>query len=228
MKIEHVEVFGFRASLRGARNAYESWDKSDSTFLYPTKNPRAVYSYHYGDITVPEYPNIGPNDLTLACKLIKAGPEHRKFLRQIEIWFDITIPRYVWVELDTYKVSTVRNSCSTMHKLGTRDLTQDDFELPITNSLLDILNSYGRDFRAAKVAKNTVHMNQIRRAYKATLPEGFLQKATYTMNYETALSMFFQRRHHRLPEWKESSPYSITSFIKQLPYMSEFIEAREK
>ena len=141
---------------------------------------------------------------------------------------DITIPLYVWAELDTYKVATVRNSCSTMHTLGLRDLTQDDFEKTIPNTWLDHLNNMGENFRNAKAVKDVVTMNQVRREYKNALPSGFLQKATYSMNYETALSMYFQRRSHRLPEWNEDNPKSICSMIKSLPYMKEFIEAGSK
>jgi len=223
MKIENVEVFGFRSALTGMRNPMDSWDKSDSMFC--------CYDSRWGDdlhILVPENPAIGPKDLELACKLIKGGTEHRKFLRQIQIWFDITVPIYIWSELDTYKVCTVRNSCSTMHTLGLRDLTQDDFELGCDEEYLKHLNKFGEQYRNAKATKNISAMNSYRRAYKNDLPSGFLQKATYSMNYETALSMYFQRRNHRLPEWREDNPGSICSMIRSLPYMKEFIEAASK
>lgn len=222
MKIENVEVYGFRAALRGMRNPMNSWDKSDTQFQIR----EAVEIWHQHGISTPEGPVIGPKDLQLACKLIKGGSEHRKFLRQIQIWMDITIPRYVWQELDTYKVATVRNSCSTMHKLGTRDLTQEDFQYSIAQDMLDMLNNYGESFREAKEAGDTNWMNEIRAEYKNVLPEGFLQKATYTMNYETALSMYFQRRNHRLAEWNEKAEGSICQFIWKLPYMDAFIGAR--
>jgi len=222
MKVENIEVYGFRRAFYGMRAPLESWDKSDSKFTisqYDPPNP-----WH---IQVPESPEIGPNDLKLSCKLIKGGSEHRKFLRQITIWFDITIPIYVWSELDTYKVATVRNSCSTMHKLGSRDLTQEDFQLPIDSQLLDKLNEYGKQLRQALVIKDTKKANEIRREYKNLLPSGYLQKATFMMSYETALSMYFQRRNHRLSEWSVENPESICSFIASLPYMKEFIEARK-
>jgi len=216
MKIEKIEVFGFKAALRGMRNPMDSWDKSDSEFHY-------IKHLHYAV----ESPVIGPKDMALALKLIKGGSEHRKFLRQIQVWWDITAPRYVWQELDTYKVATVRNSCSTMHKLGTRDLTQEDFELPIGTDLLCLLNQMGREFRAAKVVKDTEQMNLIRREYKNVLPEGFLQKATYSFNYETAMTMYRQRKNHRLPEWNAGKPGSICAMIRSLPYMDEFLGAVE-
>ena len=173
-----------------------------------------------------ELPIIGPNDLKLAKKLIKAGREHRKFLRQIQIWMDITIPRYVWTELDTYKVSTVRNSCSTMHKLGHRDLEYNDFEgSMIREDVLNFLNERAKEMRQARVIRDSARANQLLRILKANLPESFLQKATYSMNYETALSMYWQRRSHRLVEWNEKYEGSICWTLKQLPYMKDFIEA---
>lgn len=226
MKIENVEVYGFRAALRGMRNPMDSWDKGDTVFDYnetiQIASAPASREFYYGKITVPEHPVLGPNDLKLACKLVEGGSEHRKFLRQIQVWFDITVPRYVWTELDTYKIATVRNSCSTMHKLGTRDLAQADFELPIPDYLLTDLNKIGEEFRNAKVMKATVKMNELRHKYKNLLPEGFLQKATFTMNYETVLNMYHQRKNHRLPEWKLSSPGSITSFLINLPFIPDF------
>jgi hypothetical protein len=221
VKIENVEVYGFRAALRGMRNPMNSWDKSDSK---PGNSPAVTGEW---GILFPERTEIGPEDMKLALRLIKNGSEHRKFLRQIQIWMDITIPRYVWQELDTYKVATVRNSCSTMHKLGSRDLVQEDFELPIPDSLLVLLNLQGSEFRQAKRVGDKAKEKYIRREYKNLLPEGFLQKATYTFNYETALTMYFQRRGHRLPEWNAKSPGSICAFLASLPYMKEFIGARE-
>jgi hypothetical protein len=224
MKIENIHVYGFQASFHGMRNPLDSWSKSDSSFgcepgtSYTTANDWLIRTF--------EYPQIGPEDMKLACKLIKGGSEHRKFLRQIQVWFDITVPIYVWSELDTYKVATVRNSCSTMHTLGLRDLTQNDFELPIPNDWLEELNKCGEKFRIYKIMKDTRKMNKIRREYKNLLPSGFLQKATYTMSYETALSMYFQRRNHRLSEWRAGEKGSICSFIESLPYMKEFIGAK--
>lgn len=225
MKIENIEVYGFRSALRGMRNPMDSWDRSDSTF-----DGEMIFWCPIGSqwgITARENPQIGPKDLELACKLVKGGSEHRKFLRQIQVWFDITIPRYVWQELDTYKVATVRNSCSTMHTLGKRDLTQEDFELDIPDHYLAHLNSFGESFRKAKEAGDTNWMNEVRHEYKNRLPEGFLQKATYTFNYETALTMYFQRKNHRLPQWNSRCEGSICNLLENLPYMEYFIKARE-
>jgi len=225
MKIENIEVYGFKAAFRGLRNPMNSWDKSDSLFGHVNSfvyEPRYFYKQR---IECLELPCIGPKDLQLAYNLIRGGSEHRKFLRHVQVWFDITIPIYVWSELDTYKVATVRNSCSTMHTLGLRDLTQDDFEQPISNELLEELNGIGESFRDAKFHKDTNMINKIRREYKNLLPSGFLQKATYSMNYETALTMYFQRRNHRLSEWNTNNPNSICSMIISLPLMKEFVEA---
>jgi hypothetical protein len=224
MEINKIQVYGFETSFRGLRNPFNSWDRSDSTF----KINNWEKQWNSKSINIPEVPLIGPKDLELACKLVKGGSEHRKFLRQINISFDITIPIYIWSELDTYCIGKTRNSCSTMHTLGLRDLTQEDFELNIDLRYLEKLNYYGVRFRHAKKIKNIAEMNVIRREYKNALPSGFLQKATYSMNYETALSMYFQRRNHRLPEWNTDNPLSICSMIASLPYMKEFIEAANK
>ena len=218
MKIENTEVYGFRAALRAMRNPMDSWDKSDTMFMA-------------GCVTANvEGADIGPEDLKLACKLIRGGSEHRKFLRQIIVGVDFDVPRYVWQEIDTYKVATVRNSCSTMHKLGHRELTEDDFEarivLPV---ILQELNRAGAAYRdkvmLVRPPFETVTGYDIVRYMKQILPEGFLQRATYTCSYETLFAMHRQRKNHRLPEW--SGPGGICEWIRCLPYMKEFIEASE-
>jgi hypothetical protein len=158
----------------------------------------------------------------LACKLIKRGGDHRKFLRYIVVWCDFVLPRYVWQEVDTYKIGTVRNSCSTMNTPGKRHLIQDDFENPLPQLFLDELNRAVDAFREADGAK-------AKRAERVTmkdlLPEGFLQRATYLMNYEVGLRMFFSRREHRLPMWREGCEGSICEWIKSWPYMAHFLDA---
>lgn len=209
IQITNTEVYGFRHSLRAMRNALESWERSDSN--------TAIEAYG-------QYADIGPNDLALAIKLIKAGASHRKFLRSICVWCDINAPRYVWTEIDTYKIATVRNSCSTMHKLGHRDLTPDDFsEQDVIPEVLVELNKLGKLYRETKKYDFVKQMKRI-------LPEGFMQLASYHTNYETLLNMFFQRRNHRLDEWRatDDNTVSICNWIKSLPYMKEFLEAAEK
>lgn len=223
MKIEKIEVYGFQAAFRGLRNPKNSWDKSDS--LHGT-DPRQVKTYMFGNqlIYAPEYYVVGPNDLALAKKLIKSGTEHRKFLRHIQVWVDLTLPRYVWTELDTYKVATVRNSCSTMYKLGSRDLVQEDFAYPIPQDLLKVLNLIGKDLRDNKNKKDNKAIKEARIQLKNLLPEGYLQKATYLFNYETGMTIFRQRRRHKLKEWRDDHPDSITAMILSLPYMKEFLD----
>lgn len=237
MKIEKTEVYGFKSALRGMRNAYNSWDKSDSTFVQQHHNPLIKWN----DVLVYEMPQIGPNDMKLACKLIKAGPEHRKFLRQITIICDITIPRYIWQELDTYKVATVRNSCSTMHKLGHTNLDTQDFHFvpppgekdsklhelyqDAVYVIMEYLNTAGYEYRNQRMLKENNSFELVR-SMKSIIPEGFLQKATYTMNYETALNMFHQRKNHKLPEWNIKNEGSICSWIKSLPYMNIWTELK--
>lgn len=198
MKIEKTTVSGFENAIIGMRNPMNSWDKSDSTF------DNVLF--------------IGPLDNDLAKKLIKAGTEHRKFLRLIHVSCFITLPRYIWQELDTYKVSTVRMSCSTMHKLGMQDLTVYDFEdncvLPET---LRLLNSLGKSYRETKSVTLLREMKQI-------LPEGFLQSAIWDGNYETLMNMYHQRKNHRMSEW--SGEEGICKWIENLPMMNEWLNIK--
>lgn len=246
MQITDTEVSHWRKALKGMRNPMNSWAKSDTWIRTPSGIWRNVgtgetttkpwnglkpYPTPY-NICCFEEPAIGPNDMKLACQLIKAGPEHRKFLRQIHINMDITIPRYVWQELDTYKVATVRNSCSTMHKLGHRDLEQSDFEGGIDEGFLASLNGIAKQHRTLKVLKGSEDAKKealrLHRKLKQLLPEGFLQKATYSLNYETALNMFHQRKNHRLPEWNIRDEGSICSWILRLPYMKEWTTLKKE
>jgi len=210
MKIENTEVFGFNAALRGMRNPRDSWDRSDSH-----SNDDTVASI-YGSECVEAY-NIGPKDLKLMTKLVKAGPEHRKYLRQIMIWADFTLPRFLWVELDTYKIGTVKNSCSTMNKIMSRPIVQEDFEYPIDTNTIERLNGFREDSRK-EPSKRLEYLLKV----KNELGEGYLQKATMSFNYETALVIYFQRRSHRLPQWQV-----ICRWIEDLPYMKELIEAKK-
>lgn len=232
MKIENIEVYGFRRALFGMRNPMNSWEKSDTTYSlgWQEKEHQCYRDLYVAfNVMAPEHPVIGPNDMELAKKLIRGGSEHRKFLRQIEVCWDITIPRYIWQELDTYKVATVRNSCSTMHKLSSRDLEQCDFELPIPEEWLAEINRRGEHIRNLKAMKApSKEANAALRDMKNILPEGFLQRATYSFNYETGLSMYFQRRNHRMPEWNEKNEGSICWTLLKLPYMSEFVGAAKK
>lgn len=231
--ITDTTVFGFEPALHGMRNPKESWDRSDSAFYDLGLIPFSGMFHN-----VPECPWLGDDDLDLMRRLLIGGSEHRKFLRAIGIWAFIEPDRGCWQEIDTYKISTVRNSCSTMHKLGTRPLTSEDFYdgivLPET---LAELNRLGAEYRVAGDFKLVERMKRI-------LPEGFIQGADYHMNYENALNMFFQRKAHRLPEWRWTGldvkgcgchlvghtdtetvrcRVSICDWIWSLPYMDKMI-----
>lgn len=211
IKADNIAVSGFPAALRGMRNPMNSWDRSDSS----------VGSDGSLDI-------FGDNDRELAQRLVLAGSEHRKFLRMINVTMDISAPLYWWKEFDTYKVGTVANSCSTMHKIHAKPFSADDFAcehleaLPI-NEVLD----YHFDDLLQQVIFG---LNLAREAYLATkdkrywwqmiqlLPSSYIQRRTVQFDYETARSMYFQRRNHKLDEW-----HQLTDILEALPYAEELI-----
>ena len=216
IKIENTITFGFEAAIRGMRNPYESHEKSDSGYELVRKNNYIEVEKFF----------IGESDMTLCKKLIKAGSEHRKFLRMIHVQFDIRMPRYFATELDTYKVGTVKNSSSTMHLITKRDLTLDDFEpvnAGVREILLDsILPAINTWIHAYKDTSDNEHKDNILRSIKQLLPESFMQMATYDMSYETLLSIYHQRKNHRLSEW-----HTFCNWIESLPYMKDFLEVAE-
>ena len=211
MKFENTEVWGFEHAIRGMRNPMESWDKSDS-FI---KSPHNYYV-------------IGKNDLTLMQKLIKAGPEHRKFLRQIFISVDITAPLYWWKEFDTYKVGTVADSCSTMHKLKDTPITVDCFEMGDFADSNEESNHYNL-YTKNMWLKLINHLEALRKEFNETkdkrywkelirlLPESWLQKRTVTMSYENVANMYSQRMNHKLTEWSKN----FIQWADNLPYFKE-------
>lgn len=261
MKFENTEVWGFKHALKGMRNPKNSWDKSDSNFsLYRVdegdvlpKELLKVYSNAY--ITEQHYDSlgrlcsyvpiiIGEKDMKLAQALIKAGGEHRKFLRQIFVSVDITAPLYWWKEFDTYKVGTVANSTSTMHKMASKPITLDCFEIDDYKCELD--GEYGnRDEMNYFYTEREVNclidfLEGLRQKYLETkdkrywkelirwLPESWLQTRTITMNYENLLGMCSkgQRRFHKLNEWSGIDDDTLENFIKwarTLPYSQQFI-----
>lgn len=215
MKFENTEVFNFEGALRGMRNPMNSWDRNDS---YQGE-------YHY---------IIGENDLKLAQTLIKAGSEHRKFMRQIFVSVDITAPLYWWSEYDTYKIGTAANSCSKMHKIHSKDFFRNDFSF-------DELNKESLIFLDTIIAK----LEELRLKYIETkdkqywyaiiqlLPSSYNQKRTVTMTYENVFNMIHQRMNHKLNEWSgkdDSSKPNFISWAKKLPYAEEllFIEKKNK
>ena len=222
MKFEKTEVFNFEGALRGMRNPKNSWDKSDSYWEQTTKFEDGYRVFEY---------RIGHNDLALAQSLIKAGSEHRKFMRQIFVSVDITAPLYWWKEFDTYKVGTVANSTSTMHKLASTPITLDCFEMDDFEEVIE-----GKDFAySAEVYwRNTVkHLEELRELYVRTkdirlwkelireLPDSWLQKRTVTFDYENLLAICSkgQRRFHKLTEWSKA----FIDWARTLPYAQELI-----
>lgn len=199
MKFEKTEVWGFEHAIRGMRNPLESWDKSDSCYIDKRFNDQ----FH-----------IGKNDLALMQKLIKAGSEHRKFLRQIFVAVDITAPLYWWKEFDTYKIGTVSNSTSTMHKLASTPITMDCFE---NGEMIYSFTIAELEMNRLKYLE-TKDKNEWKRLI-VNLPESWLQKRTITMNYENILNMYRQRKNHKLTEWSKS----FCDWVKTLPYAEELI-----
>ena len=230
MKFENIRVYNFENALRGMRNPLASWKKIDSEFgVRPrVEVPEGAVITHEYENGLCEYAKIGPNDMGLAKRLIAGGSEHRKFLRQIFVTVDITAPLFWWKEADTYKVGTVANSTSTMHKLASTPITLDCFELGDYSPELDMIDDVPLGLRVDSFLDD---LEQMRQKYLMTndkrywkelvrwLPNGWLQTRTVTMNYENLLSMYHQRRNHKLTEWS----IDFINFIKSLPYASDFL-----
>ena len=209
MKFENTEVWGFKHALRGMRNPLESWDKSD-TFI----NGNCGTDCSCENCSQTEGIEIGERDLFLMQKPIKAGSEHRKFLRQIFVAVDITAPLYWWKEFDTYKIGTVSNSTSTMHKLASTPITMDCFE---NGEMIYSFTIAELEMNRLKYLE-TKDKNEWKRLI-VNLPESWLQKRTITMNYENILNMYRQRKNHKLTEWSKS----FCDWVKTLPYAEELI-----
>ena len=197
IKIENIDVYGFEAAIRGARNPMNSWNKMDSY-------------YEFGRF------QIGEDDYDLLRRLTIAGPEHRKWNRMVTVTMDITAPLYFLKEWDTYKVGTVANSCSTMHRIQAKKFEMSDFSvehlrsLRVMHEVIDELNFYRDKFNKDKKKEDWWEMIQL-------LPTSYNQKRTVHLNYEVLGTIYHQRRHHKLDEWVE-----FCDTIKTLPY-SEFI-----
>ena len=206
IKIENVDVFGWEASIRGLRSPMNSWDKSDS------------------DTHIALVGDIGQNDLELMKKLVKAGTDHSKFMRMINVTLDITAPLYWWAEYDTYKVGTVRNSCSTMHKIAEKEFTLDDFSIE-KNYFYEDIDEYLHDMfinvveDCEMLRKKFVETGDKRywRGLIQLLPESYNQRATVQLNYVVLRNMYHSRKNHQLDEWVQ-----FCKWIEQLPY-SELI-----
>lgn len=208
MKFENVEVFNFIPAIRGMRNPLNSWDRIDS---YIDSNGQTI---------------IGPNDLGLMQRLIKGGSEHRKFMRQIFISVDITAPLYFWGEFDTYKVGTVANSTSKMHKLATTPITLDCFEIDDLNEGLFDYNALIAILESLRLKFNETKNKRYWKELIRWLPESWLQTRTVSMNYENIYSMIRQRKNHKLNEWSGKDNSNLTNFIAfahSLPYAEELL-----
>lgn len=239
LKIENAEVFGWEHAIRGMRNPMNSWEKSDSEFITADGDHHDITGNSgpwYGEGGWSEN-LIGPEDRKLMVKLSKAGTDHRKFMRMITVYLDITAPLYWWKEFDTYKVGTVANSCSTMHKIAEKEFTLEDFSC---EHLVDEENvSYSSNALCMPYFKSALDavimlLNTARTMYLETkektywwqmiqlLPSSYNQKRTVMLNYEVLANIYKSRRNHKLDEW-----HTLCDWIETLPY-SELITGKEE
>ena len=205
IKIINIFVMNFENAIRGARNPMNSWGRMDS------------YYDEEGNYI------LGDNDLSLASRLAKAGSDHRKYLRQVIVSLDISAPLYWWKEFDTYKVGTVANSCSTMHKIQAKEFTREDFSCEKMSEeglkLLDSVIAFMERERIAFIeTKDKAHWHNMIQ----TLPTSYNQLRTVTLNYEVLINIYRARRYHKLDEWK-----TLCAEIEKLPYAKELIMLRE-
>ena len=198
LTLKNTSVMNFENAIRGARNPMNSWGRMDSH-----TEPDGSFVF-------------GPNDLDLAMRLAKAGSDHRKYLRMVFVSVDVTAPLYWWKEYDTYKVGTVANSCSTMHRIHAKKFEMSDFSvehlrsLKVMHEIIDELNFYRDKFNKSKSKDDWWEMIQL-------LPTSYNQKRTVHLNYEVLGTIYHQRRHHKLDDW-----HVFCDMIETLPY-SEFI-----
>lgn len=218
IKIENTEVYGWEAAIRGMRNPMNSWDKSDTELTISTQ--------YFGNVSTRRTEIcIGKKDFALMKTLVEAGTDHRKFLRMVNVTVDITAPLYWWKEFDTYKVGTVRDSCSTMHKITAKEFTIDDFS---HEHLFP--GEYGEETPTDILQYLICALNKFRELYLKShdknywwqiiqlLPSSYNQRATVQLNYEVLLNMYHSRKNHKLDEWR-----TFCEWIESLPYMREFL-----
>lgn len=247
IKLENTFVSGFEAAIRGARNPLNSWHLSDSYYGcqkgYTHKEPKPDITSCTDCLSDFECMSqdsrkfiVGEKDLTLLSKLVKAGTDHSKFMRMINVTVDVTAPLYWWKEADTYKVGTVRNSCSTMHKIQAKEFTLDDFSHEHLDSDSDITYNtpnghFVCDTSAYQILNETIGaLNVYRDKYNETkdkkwwwvliqlLPSSYNQRATLQLNYAVLRNIYFARRNHKLDEW-----HTFCEWIEKLPYAKEII-----
>lgn len=234
LKIENTEVMGWEHAIRGMRNPKNSWEKSDSEWYpigIPTTNPAAI-----NDKYLSQKYCLGDNDLSLMTRLRNAGTDHRKFMRMIAVYLDITAPLYWWKEFDTYKVGTVANSCSTMHKIAAKEFTFDDFshEKLINSACMGVQEQHIGWGPMQVLAATIECLNSYRELYLKTgdkkywwqliqlLPSSYNQKRTIMLNYEVLANIYKSRRNHKLDEW-----HTFCDWIEGLPY-AELITGEER
>lgn len=216
IKIERYEVFNLENALRGMRNPLNSWVKSDSVCIAHCED--CVQDINNCDC---ECFVIGEADMGLCKRLVGAGTEHRKFLRQIMVSVDITAPLYWWKEFDTYKVGTTANSCSTMHKIHSKEFTIDDFSVDkMYPSSLETMNVVIEELERLRTNYICTNDKNYWHSMIQLLPSSYNQMRTVTLNYEVLLNQYFQRNPHKLQEW-----HAYCDWIKSLPYMEQFIES---
>ena len=247
IKLENTEVVGWEHAIRGMRNPMNSWEKSDSKWYsigIPTSNPAAI-----NDKYLSQKYCLGDNDLDLMKNLRNAGTDHRKFMRMITVYLDITAPLYWWKEFDTYKVGTVANSCSTMHKIHDKEFTLEDFScehlfkeddvggmyysataeeeftsIDVLKVIIEALNTYRKTYIAVK-ADTVSDYDHMSKEYWwqmiQLLPSSYNQKRAVMLNYEVLANMYKSRRNHKLDEWID-----FCAEIERLPY-SELITKKE-
>ena len=200
--IENVEVYGWEAAIRGARNPMNSWDKSDTRFFSDGA------------------PKLGESDYKLLRNLANAGPDHGKYLRMITVTVDLTAMQPWWSEFDTYKVGTVRNSCSKMHKIHVEPFTIDNFAHEGLDQVPEALEVLEDTIACCEYLRKMFNQTQEKRYWRALielLPHGYMMKATISLNYEVLVNIYQGRRHHKVDEW-----HTFCDWIEQLPY-SELI-----
>ena len=209
LKVERTEVFGWNAAIRGLRNPMNSWDKSDSYWTH-IENPETLN-------TAPFQFFLGENDLKLMKSLSKAGNDHAKFLRMINVTCDITAPIYFLKEYDTYKIGTVANSCSTMHTIHKKEFTLDDFSHEhLVGEAEKALNTMIEELNFARIAYLETGNKEYWWELIQLLPSSYNQKRTVQLNYQVLKSMYFARKDHKLDEW-----HTFCKWIETLPYFRE-------
>jgi hypothetical protein len=251
LKVENVEVLGWEHAIRGMRNPKNSWAKSDSGRCHKDLVRDCVTCVHhnsgYAACAAGGF-DVGQNDFDLMTRLRNAGTDHRKFMRMITVYLDITAPLYWWKEFDTYKVGTVANSCSTMHKIAAKEFTLDDFShehlvddldvrieiggtdhrdtgpMEVLGMTIDVLNHYREKYLTATKTEEYTGLpaKDIWWQMIQLLPSSYNQKRTVMLNYEVLANMYKSRRNHKLDEW-----HTLCDWIESLPY-SELITGEKK